>query len=132
VLVCNWLHSVGQNHFYVFIQGSCFIQSLHFCFVLQEDSVWISRQLNSVPLQPSGRRVTPSGRSTVQSIIRPDDENFPFGPSSVSRSFELLQLAFIWTSQQHVQTPLSVRSAMGSLSKTQIWEDSCNHPDDVC
>jgi hypothetical protein len=35
------------------------------------------------------------------------------------------------TNKQHVQTPLSVRSAMGFLSKTQIWEDSCNHPDDV-
>jgi hypothetical protein len=27
--------------------------------------------------------------------------------------------------------PLSVRSAMRFLSKTQIWEDSCNRPDDV-
>jgi hypothetical protein len=26
----------------------------------------------------------------------------------------------------------SVQSAMGSLSKTQIWEDSCNRPNDVC
>jgi len=34
------------------------------------------------------------------SNIRPDDENFPFGPSSVSRRFELLQLASVWTFQQ--------------------------------
>jgi hypothetical protein len=65
------------------------------------------------------------------SIIRSDNENFPSGPSSVSRSFELFQLASVWTFQQHVRTPLSIRSAMGFLSKTQIWEDSCNHPDDV-
>jgi hypothetical protein len=65
------------------------------------------------------------------SIIRPDDENFLFGPSSVSRSFELFQIAYVWTFQQHVRMPLSVRSAMGFLSKTQIWEDNCNRPDDV-
>jgi len=62
-----------------------------------------------VPCQPSGRRVIPSGRPSVQSIIRPDGENFPSGPSSVSRSFELLQLALVRTFQQHVRTTLSVR-----------------------
>jgi hypothetical protein len=49
----------------------------------------------------------------------------------VSRSFELLQLAFVWMFQQHVRTTLSVRPAMGFLSKTQIWEDRCNHLDNV-
>jgi hypothetical protein len=47
MLVCDWLHSVGQNHFYVmliFNQGYCYIQSLHFGYVLQEDSVQNSRQ----------------------------------------------------------------------------------------
>jgi hypothetical protein len=34
---------------------------------------------------------------------------FSFGPSSVSRSFELLQLASIWTIQQPVRTTLNVR-----------------------
>jgi hypothetical protein len=37
-----WLHSVGQNHFYVMLllsQGCCFIQSLLFSYVLQEDSM---------------------------------------------------------------------------------------------
>jgi hypothetical protein len=65
------------------------------------------------------------------SIIRPDDENFLSRPSSVLRSFELLQLASVRTFQQHVRTPLSARSAMGFLSKTQIWEDSCNRPENV-
>jgi hypothetical protein len=106
------------------MQGSCFIQSLHLCYALQEDSVQISRQLNSVPLQPSGR-------PTVQSIIRPDDKSFPSRPSSVSRSFKLLQLASVQTFQQHVRMTLSVQPAMGFLSKTHIWEDSCNRPDDV-
>jgi hypothetical protein len=63
------------------------------------------------------------------SIICPDDENIPSGPSPMSRSFEGLQLASVQTFQQHVRTPLSVRSAMGFLFKTKIWEDNCNCPD---
>jgi hypothetical protein len=66
------------------------------------------------------------------SIIRLDDENFLSGPSSVSRSFELFQVASVQTSQQHVQTTFSVRLAMEFLFKIQIWKDSCNRPDDVC
>jgi hypothetical protein len=49
----------------------------------------------------------------------------------MSRSFELLQLASVRTFQQHVQTTLSVRPAMGFLSKTQMWENRCNRPNDV-
>jgi hypothetical protein len=59
VLVCNWLHFVGQNHFYVMmliIQECCFIQSLHFSLNLK----------GSVPLQPSGLCDIPFGCSTVQ------------------------------------------------------------------
>jgi hypothetical protein len=47
LLVCNWLQSIGQNHFYVMLlinQGYCYIQSLYFSYVLQEDSVQNSRQ----------------------------------------------------------------------------------------
>jgi hypothetical protein len=99
--------------------------------VLPKDSVQFTSQKNSVPCQPSGRRVIPSGRPTVQTIIRPDDENFPSRPSFVPRSFELLQLISVRTFQQHVRTNLSVRQALGFLSKTQLWEDCCNHLDDV-
>jgi hypothetical protein len=127
LLVCNWLHSVGQNHFYVMMHlnrdSAILKSSRRLC------SVYKSEKLD--PWLPSGRHDIPSGRPTVQSIISPEDENFPSGPSSVSRSFKLLQLASVRTFQQHVRTPLSVRPAMGFLSKTQIWEDSCNHPDDV-
>jgi hypothetical protein len=49
----------------------------------------------------------------------------------MSRSFKLLQLASVWTIQQPVRTTLSVRQASGFLSKTQIWEDCCNRPDNV-
>jgi len=86
---------------------------------------------NSVPYQPSRRSDIPSGRPTVQSIIHPDDKNFPSRPSSMSRSFELLQLASVRTFYQYIRTTLSVRQALGFLSKTQFWEDRCNRPDDL-
>jgi len=73
-----------------------------------------------VKQHPFRRHDIQSGCLIVQSIIRPDDENFPSEPSSVSKSFELLQLASVETFQQHVWTTLSVRPAMGFLSKTQI------------
>jgi hypothetical protein len=93
--------------------------------------VRFSRQFISIPWQPSGLRDIPSGRPTIQSIIIPDDENFPSGPSSVSKSCELFQLASVRTFQQHVQTTLSVQPAMDFFPKTQIWEDRCNSPNDV-
>jgi hypothetical protein len=65
------------------------------------------------------------------SIICPDDKNFPSKPSSVSRNFELLQLASVWTFQQQVRMLFSFRSTMGFLFKIQIWEDNCNRPNDV-
>jgi hypothetical protein len=48
------------------IQGYCFIQSLHFSYELQEDSVQDSKQCSSVPLYPSERRGIPSERSSVK------------------------------------------------------------------
>jgi hypothetical protein len=49
----------------------------------------------------------------------------------MSRSFELLQLAYVRTIQQPVRTTLSVQSSFRISFQTQIWEDCCNHPDDV-
>jgi hypothetical protein len=83
MLVCNWLHSVGQNHFSIkmFFNRDSAIQSAsrRFCIIYKSEK--------SDSLQPSRQRDIPFGHPTVQSIIRPDDENFPSGPSSVSRSF---------------------------------------------
>jgi hypothetical protein len=56
---------------------------------------------------------------------------FPSGPSPVSRSFELFQLASVRTFRQYIRTTLSVQQASGFLSKTQLWEDCCNRLDDV-
>jgi hypothetical protein len=73
VLVCNWLHFVGQNHFYLMMHlnrdSAIKSSSRRFCIVYKSDK--------SDPLQSSGRRDIPSGSPTIQSIIRPDDENFP-------------------------------------------------------
>jgi hypothetical protein len=86
VLVCNWSHSVGQNHLFV-------MMLFNRDFAIQNASrrlCAIYKSKNSVPCQPFGRRDIPSRRPTVQSIIRPDDENFMSGPSFVSRSFSSL------------------------------------------
>jgi len=48
------------------IQGYCFIQSLHFSYELQEDSVQDSKQCSSVPLHPFGRCGIPFGHSSVK------------------------------------------------------------------
>jgi hypothetical protein len=65
LLVCNWPHYVGQNHFYVmmlFNRDSAIQSALkRFCLVYKSE--------NSVPCQPSGR-------PTIQSIIRLDDVDF--------------------------------------------------------
>jgi hypothetical protein len=69
MLVCDWLHSVGQNHFYVMmliIQGCCFIQSLHLSYELQEGSMQDFKQCSSVPLHPSGRRGIPFEHSSIK------------------------------------------------------------------
>jgi len=66
LLVCNWPHSIEQNHFFVMmllhrdsaIQGA----SRRFCTVYKSEK--------SNPLQPSGRRDIPSRRPTVETIIR--------------------------------------------------------------
>jgi hypothetical protein len=98
--VCSflcWLHYVGQNHFYVMLllsQGCCFIQSLHFNYELQEDSVQNSNKSVQFPcILPDGIL---SRRSSV-SNIRPHDENFPSGRPSMSRNFEFFKIASVRT-----------------------------------
>jgi hypothetical protein len=46
--------------------GCCYFQSLHFSYMLQEDSVHNSRQCSSSPLHPSRSRDISSGRSFVK------------------------------------------------------------------
>jgi hypothetical protein len=137
LLVCNWPHSVGQNHFFVkilFIRDSAIQKcSRRFCTVCKSE--------NSVPCQPSDNMsyrldAQMSNASTVQMHIilkhHPSGRHgFLSEPSSVSRSFELLQLPYVRTIQQPIRTTLNVRSSFRISFQTQIWEDCCNRPDHV-
>jgi len=123
--------SVSNINNDAFNQGFSQFSKVFFRDMFLEDSALIPKSKKLDPLQPSRRRDIPFGRPTVQSIIRLDNENFPSGPFSMWRSFELFQLASVWTFQQHVRMTLSVRPTMGFLSKTQILEDRYNRPNDV-
>jgi hypothetical protein len=142
MLVCNWPHSVGQNHLYVkmlFNKDSAIQECFkRFCIVCKSEIL--------VPCQPSGRRTIPSGRSSVQCSIRSDDVSYRpdvlqtkhhssrrrgilSGPFTVSRSF---------CSSLHPSGRLSSPSGRPSVFEqasdsfqNHIWEDSRNHPDDV-
>jgi hypothetical protein len=76
------LHSVGQNHFYVMmlIIHGCFIQSLHFSYELQENSVHNSKKLVQFPcIRPDNVVFRPD--THLSSIIRLEDEKFLSRPS---------------------------------------------------
>jgi hypothetical protein len=72
MLVCNWPHSVGQNHFVVkmLFNKDSTIQSTSRKFCADNKSE------NSIPCQPSGRCVIPSGRPTIQSFSHPGDVSY--------------------------------------------------------
>jgi hypothetical protein len=144
LLVCNWPHSIGQNHFYVMMLSNrdsathkCFKKILHSFQARKFDSLSAVRTMCHTvrtPIcpkcHPSGQRIIPSGRTSAKaSSVRTTRTFRPDLP--LSRSFNLLQLASIWTFQQHVRAILSVRQASEFLSKVQLWEDRCNRPDDV-
>jgi hypothetical protein len=119
---------IGQNHLYVkmLFTGNPLFRSA------SNDSALFYKSKISVPCQPSGRRVIPSGRSSVHSSICPD--NVPYRPdtrqtkaSSVRMMWIsiqtlicieklLFQLASVRTSQQPVRTTSSDRSASDFLS----------------
>jgi hypothetical protein len=84
-----WLHSVGQNHFYVMLllsQGCCFIQSLLFSYVLQKDSVKFSRlYLSSLS----------AVRTTWYSVRTLISQQHPSGRPSMSRSFEQFKVSSV-------------------------------------
>jgi hypothetical protein len=84
------------------------IQSLHFNFVLQEDSVRNSRQWSQIPyIRPDDLVIRPDAHQS--SNIGSDDMVISFELPSVSRSFKLFKVTFVRTSQQHVRTPFSVQ-----------------------
>jgi hypothetical protein len=111
LLVCDWLHSVWQNHFYVMLlhdQGYGFYSES----TLQ---LWASRRfyaefktvkLNT--LHPSEQHCITSRHPSISNIC-PEDVVIPSGFPSVSRRFELFRVASVPTSQQHFQALFSIR-----------------------
>jgi hypothetical protein len=105
LLVCNWSHSVRLNHFIVMMLFNrdstiqkCFQKILH------------SLQVRKFGSLPAVRTTCHTVRTHIRLKHHPFERHgFLSGPSSVSRRFELLQLASVRTIQQPVRTTLSVR-----------------------
>jgi hypothetical protein len=69
LLVCNWVHSVGQNHFHVmllFIRGLVIFRSLLFQRYVSRRFCIDFKSKKSDPLHPSGQHDVLFGRSTVK------------------------------------------------------------------
>jgi len=83
MLLCNWPHSVGQNHFVVkmLFNRDSTIQSTSRRFYAYYKSK------NLIPCQPSGRRVIPSGRPAVQSFSLSDDVSYRLDAHQTKESF---------------------------------------------
>jgi hypothetical protein len=100
MLVCDWLHSVRQNYFNVMLLLRDIVifrvYTLVMCFKktlcrIQDSEVQIPCiRLDDVVFRLDARQ---------SSNIRLDDENFPSGLPSVSKSFELFQVASVHMSQ---------------------------------
>jgi hypothetical protein len=93
LLVCNWPHSVGQNHFIImmlFNRDSAIQKSFQ--------KILHGLQVRKFGSLLAVRTTCHTVRTLIcQSIIRLDDENFPSGRPSVSRSFEQFKFASVRT-----------------------------------
>jgi hypothetical protein len=93
LLVLCWLHSVGQNHFLVMMLFNR-DSTIQKCF----QKIMYSLQGRKFGSLPVVRTTRYSVRTLIcQSIIRSDDENFPSGRPSVSRSFKQFKVASVRT-----------------------------------
>jgi hypothetical protein len=102
--------SVSNINNHAFNQGFNQFSKVFFRDMFLEDSAQIPSQRNRIPcIRPDDVIFCPDAPlSKHHPFGRPE---LSIGTSSVSRSFKLLQLASVWTFQQLVQTPLSVRSS---------------------
>jgi hypothetical protein len=145
MLECDWLHSVWTKSLVckdVFLIGIPLFKSM------SEVSALFARQKSQFPTsRPEDVSSCPDAQlskapavrtmcHTVRTHIRlkhhlSGRRGFSSGPSSVSRSFELLQLASVRTFQQPVRTTLSVWTSFRFSFQVPIKEDWFNCPDDV-
>jgi hypothetical protein len=93
LLVCNWPHFVGQNHFVVKIlfNMDSTIQNTSRRFYADYKSE------NSIPCQPSGRRVIPFGRPVVQSFSLPNDMSYRLDTHQTKASSVWTTWIPVWT-----------------------------------
>jgi hypothetical protein len=122
-VVCNWLHSVGQNHFYVMMLLNR--DSVIFRVVLLEDSVKFPSQRNRIPCiclddmvfhtdaQLSKHHLSGRWELSIQTFLCV--ENVQIVPGCIRPEVSAT-----------LRMPFSVRQGKGLRSKTQIWEESCN------
>jgi hypothetical protein len=130
LLVCNWPHSDWTKSL---ICKDAFEQGFRYSAMFSRDSAQFARQkmkfLVSRPDNVSFRPNTQLSKAlvvrttchTVRTLIRlkhhlSGRHGFPFGRSSVSRRFELLQLASVRLFQHPIRTTRSVRPALDFLS----------------
>jgi hypothetical protein len=114
LLVCKWSHSIGKNHFIVMMLFNrdsaiqkCFQKILHSLQVRKFGSLPAVRTPSCQAIQMMCHTI----RTPIRLKHHPSGRHrFSSGPFSVSRSFELLQLASVGTIQQPVWMTLSVRS----------------------
>jgi hypothetical protein len=144
LLVCNWPHSVGQNHFVVkmLFNRDSTIQSTsrRFCAIYKSE--------NSIPCQPSGRCVILSGRPALQSFSHPDDMSYR--PDTHQTKVSSVRTTWIpvqtFLCVEKLRTaPACIRPDVSAARpddsqclpsfrfsfQKQIWEDYCNRPDEV-
>jgi hypothetical protein len=149
MLVCDLLHFVGQNHFYVMMHlnrdSAIQSSSRRFCTVY--------KSVKSNPLQLSRRRDIPSGRSTVQVSSIRTVRNFrldlplcregsncsslhPFGRfSSTSRRHSVFdQLWDFFPKHRYGKTAVTIRTmwipVRTSSSIRQVVHSKFRRPDD--
>jgi hypothetical protein len=127
LLVCNWPHSVGQNHFFVkmlFNKDSaiqkCFQKILHSLQVRKFGSLPTVRTTCHTVRMPICSKYHPSERHGSRPDLPLCQEASKC--SSLHSSGRFSSLSGRLSVLDH---------ASGFLSKTQIWEDCCNRPDDV-
>jgi hypothetical protein len=104
--------------------NDAFYQGFRYSEVFSERFYTVCKSKNSVPCQPSGQRAIPFGRqSAIASSVRtfPCVEKLRTVPAYIRPD----------VSAARPDDPQRSTKALGFLSKTSIWEDRCNRPDDV-
>lgn len=105
--------------------------SFHKCVSRSSKKILCKFQVKEVGSQVSIQTANITSELSSVNNIRPNDVAILSRCPSGFRSFELFKIRSIWMSQQCVRTLISVWQVKEFFSQTQIWEDSCNHPEAI-